>query len=131
MILGSLPKFLYRFQFRLIFIILCDHMLVCVCVCVLGSKPFLLCICLFRCDSENLPSVVDPPQSQFKSRCMWGKLEISISHFDHTHTQSRRGGCSELSCLRSEGIFSVTSFITSELMKPIVCCTHMFFPAEV
>jgi len=42
------------------------------------------------CDSENLPSLVDPPQSQFKSKYMWGNLDVSISRFDraraHTHT---------------------------------------------
>ena len=40
------------------------------------------------CDSENLPSLVDPPQSQFKSRYTWWKLEVSISRFDHTHTHT-------------------------------------------
>jgi len=41
------------------------------------------------CDSENLPSLIDPPQSQFKSRYMWGKLEVSISRFDYTHTHKQ------------------------------------------
>jgi hypothetical protein len=83
------------------------------------------------CDSENLPSLVDLPQSQFKSRYTWGKLEGFVSRFDrthahtHTHTQFRRGSCSELSCLISEGILSVTS----EWMKPVVFLhSYVFHP---
>ena len=43
-----------------------------------------------------------------------------------SHMQSRVGSCSELSCLRSEDILSIASFITSELINPGVSCTSLF-----
>jgi len=47
-----------------------------------------------------------------------------------SHMQCRVGSSSELSRLRSEDVLSVTSFITSELINPGVCCTHLFSPSQ-
>jgi hypothetical protein len=43
-----------------------------------------------------------------------------------SHRQSREGKCSELSCLRREDVFSVTSFITGELL-PLVFVAFICF----
>jgi hypothetical protein len=53
------------------------------------------------------------------------KLEVCVSNF-WSPMQSRVGSCSELSCLRSEDILSIASFIASELINPGLCCTPVF-----
>lgn len=54
--------------------------------------------------SEHLPSPVDTPQSQFKSRSREGKLGSlkSLQLFPPPHIQPRGGSYAELSCLKSE-----------------------------
>jgi len=47
-----------------------------------------------------------------------------------SHMQCRVGSSSKLSRLRSEDVLFVTSFITSEMINPDVCCTHLFSPSE-
>jgi hypothetical protein len=80
------------------------------------------------CDSGNLPSPVDTPQFQFKSRYELGNSEDgSLCELFCSHLQARGGTCPQLSCLRSEELLSIASFITSELINPGVCCIHLFF----
>jgi hypothetical protein len=58
-----------------------------------------------------------------------GKLEVWNLYkcFFSPHIQSRGGSYSELSCLRSEVILS----ITSELINPGVCCIILFSPGGI
>jgi hypothetical protein len=79
--------------------------------------------------SEHLPSPVDTSQFQFKSRSTAGKVGSlkSLQVFFLSHIQSRGGSYSELSCLRSEVILS----ITSELINPGVCCILLFSPGGI
>jgi hypothetical protein len=46
-----------------------------------------------------------------------------------SHIEARGGSFSQLSCLRSEDVFSVTSFITTELMS--LCYTCLFSPGQI
>jgi hypothetical protein len=80
------------------------------------------------CDSENLPLPDDIPQSQMKSSFIRWKFGSLCESF-WSHMQSRGGSRSEMSCLRNKDIPSFASFITSELMNPGVCCTHLFSPS--
>jgi hypothetical protein len=60
---------------------------------------------------------------KFCKRECW-KSEVSVSFW--SHMQSREGSCSQLSGLRSEDILVIASFITSEVINPVVCCICLF-----
>lgn len=98
--------------------------------CCGETKPsisFLLCTCLLRwyvilktchLNSNHVPQ---ERMSQVKSLCRSFDLKM----------QSRWGSCSELSCLTSEDILSVTSFITSQMINSAVWCIRLFSSAEL
>ena len=100
---------------------LCDHMQVPNYLAV-QCKTIFVTYLFFEmfCGSENLSSLGDISQSQFKSNSARGNVRSQkfVSFWSHTH--SRRQCCSELSRLRSEDILSITSSINSELMIPDV-----------
>ena len=85
-------------------------------------------ISVLRCygSLNTLPSPVDTSQSQFKSRSTAGKVGSLYKCSPAPH-QSRGGSYSELSCLGSEVILS----ITSELINPGVCCILLFSPGGI
>jgi hypothetical protein len=82
------------------------------------------------CNSENLPST---PQSQFKSGAARGN--VGSLHVILSHTQSRGGSCSELSCLRSKDIclLSVLSIanLQSLMFVALMCFFHPELPGDI
>ena len=61
-----------------------------------------------------------------KRKCQKSKVSVSF----WSHKQSRRECCSEMSCLRSEDILSITSSFTIELMSLDVCHIHFLLPHQ-
>jgi len=83
------------------------------------------------CDCGNLPSPVNIPQSHFNQDLKRESQKFKVWVILLLHEVQRRGGsCPELSCLRSEEILSIATFITSELINHGVFCIHVFFHKE-
>jgi hypothetical protein len=61
-----------------------------------------------------------------KRKCQKSKVGVSF----WSHNKSRRECCSEMSCLRSEDILSITSSFTSKLMSLDVCHIHLLLPHQ-
>lgn len=83
------------------------------------------------CDSENLPLLVNNQNLNLNQDLQEGMSKVTCPcELLWSHMQCRVGSSSKLSCLRSEDVLYVTSFITSELITPGVCCTHLFSPSQ-
>jgi len=81
------------------------------------------------CDCGNLPSPGDTPQSHLNHDLKRESQKFEVWVILLLREVQRWGGsCPELSCLRSEEILSIATFITSELINPGVFCIHVFYP---